>query len=362
MIVQVEECIPPGATFTSRDAVPHSHGPTITNLVLIGSKSDCAKNKILPGLSRLSQSFENICLVDLAEESGVDSFPHRYLKAGPNNRLDLEFLQKHGFLNRDTLTYISTPTDSHAPYIQKMAPFTRIACEKMPAQYAADARSLRALQLDGSEIFSADHKAFNESALERFDAIRGEPAILESVRRIEGVMYETAGYAPGRVQVDCAINDTGWHLLAITLALFRAAGDSPAIFVDESLVATHKADLDRRFQVPRFATAARLRGSVRRGDGTRVQMDLRCAKGAGVNDKWVRLLDGDSQTIAYIDLNESGWAAHSRMLEELIKPEPNMRLTFEDAIALTGVAEGARDSSIDCGSYAFGKLPFFMAA
>ncbi len=363
MIVQNEDRIarPPQAATTFQAAVPQSAGRAITKLVLIGSRSDCAKKKILPGLQHLTRHFEKVCLVDIAAESGENSIKHQYLRAGPGNHLDLDYLRQHGFLDWGTLTYISSPTDSHAAYIAKMAPYTRVGCEKMPAKVAADALPLRKLQLPGRQIFTADHKIFNKSALDTIDAIRRNPGMLESVRRIEGVMFEAAGYVKDRGQVDWAGDDTGWHLMAIVQGVFRAVGESANISVEESLSATHLPDPDEHYLVPKLPTAARIRGFVDRGGFLPgVELDIRCAKASGTNEKWMRLLDVDNRVIATIDLNETGWAAHQRMLEELIKPEPDMRLTFEDSIDLTRVTDTARTTAEDRGYHPFGKLPSFM--
>lgn len=340
-------------TFEPTIARPH-----IRRVGLVG-QGEVVRVKIWPALHEVASSLDGVVVCSLEPRSHLDSFGHLYAPAGPDGLLPLDFLEERGFLARETLWLIATPSDYHPHYTAQLAGLCRVAIEKPLAATSAQARRLLAFARRGFEVFPIDHKLFNAGVLAFLDELRMDPSLLERVRRIEGIFLETGGLSNGRQQEDC-IADVQWHLLMPSVAGFKIGGARLEASVDSAQVATHQPDPAGRFQAPTVWTASRLQGSFY-WDEREIPYDFRQAKGSPKHEKFLRLLDGDGRLLKEVDMNETGWRAHARVLAELLKPAPDMRHTLADAIAGMDLVDAARALASEEAPYPFGDLPAFLA-
>jgi hypothetical protein len=199
---------------------------------------------------------------------------------------------------------------------------------------------------------------FKEFPLLFADSCREVPSSLKKTRRIKAVYYESAGIGKGREQED-GIADIQYHLFTSICAFYKAAFGEYEIVVDGARASKHEPDAKGRYQIPRVWTASKIEGRLIWDEGE-VELDLRQAKGAPKNEKYIWLFDKDNHMPTEIDLNESGWRAHARMLEELLKPAPDMRHDPADAIKVMELIDVARSISIEEPTYEFGYQPKFF--
>ena len=78
------------------------------------------------------------------------------------------------------------------------------------------------------------------------------------------------------------------------------------------------------------------------------------------DQKGLRLFNREGTLVNEIDLNESGWRAHCRLLIELMKPVPDTLHTLSDAVAVSQLIDRARDIAQEEPDYSFGELPEFL--
>ena len=202
---------------------------------------------------------------------------------------------------------------------------------------------------------------FNAAGLAFVETCRHDPSILRQVRHIEGVFYETAGISYGRQQED-GIVDVQWHLFTTALiAPFKAAASQAPfdVTVDQVQVASHEPDPHGRYGAPTVWTASQIQGRLV-WDGHEVTYEHRQAKGAPTNAKEIRLFDSAGTLLQTIDLNETGYQAHARMLLALLRPVVDMRLTLADALAVMELIDVSRAMAHEAPPYAFGHVPDFL--
>jgi hypothetical protein len=294
----------------------------------------------------------------LEPHSGLPGLSHQYHQIDPKSLLPLDQLHTAGFLGDDTLWVVATPPEYHVPYVEQLALRCRVAVEKPIAASYGQACSLLPF-VEGFEVYPLNHKVFNASVLAFVEVCRRDPARLQQVHHITGVFYEKAGFSHGRQQED-GIIDVQWHLL--TTALFapcKAIGAQFNVTVEQVDVATHMPDPHGHYARPTVWTASCLQGRLV-WDGHVVTYDLRQAKGAPKNDKVISLFDRTGVLLQTIDLNESGYHAHARMLCALLEPEVDMRLTLADAITVLECIDTARTMAHEAPPYACGHLPAFL--
>src|SRR5262249_49306732 len=162
-----------------------------------------------------------------------------------------------------------------------------------------------------------------------------------------------------RHQEDC-IADVQGHLFTPVIAAYKVAGIDFEITVDHVWVATHEPDHAGRFQPPEVWTASRIQGYLVY-HGQEVSYDFCQAKAAPRNTMGMRFFDADDRLIGEIDLNETGWHAHARVLDALLQPVVDMRHTLDDAITVLELIDASRELARQEAPYAFGTLPCFLA-
>jgi hypothetical protein len=145
----------------------------------------------------------------------------------------------------------------------------------------------------------------------------------------------------------------------IIVAVYNAAGIQFQMSVDQAWVSTYQPDAAGRFQAPDVSTASRVQGRLL-WNHHEVSFDFLQAKAAPKTQKVIWLCDEDGDLVHEIRLNESGWYAHGRILNELIKPRPDMRHTLGDAIGVMDLIDASRAIATKESPYPFGHLPDFL--
>lgn len=295
----------------------------------------------------------------LEASSDLEGMPHYYHQLDPTTSLlPCDLLQAEGFLSNHTLWIVATPSEWRVDYAQQVAEFGRLALEKPPATTARQARRLLTLAHSGAALYPMAHKLFNVSALAALAACRQQPHLLDQVRRIEGVFYEPAGLSRGRQQENSVV-DIQYHPLVLLLALFKAAGIPFALTVDHVWVASYAPDPTGQYAEATVWTASRIRGHLCRNGQPQATYDLCQAKAAPTPSKSVRFFDARDALLLEVNWNESGWAAHTRMLQALLLPEVEMHHSLTDTIAVMDLIDASRRIAWQAPSYAFGTWPTF---
>ena len=350
----------PVASFPPRLCHLPPPAPCIKKVGIVGN-GEVVHERLWPALQSIGVPLEALVVCSLEPQSGLEGLPHRYYQVDRDNLLPLDLLYEQGFLGQDTLWIVATPPAAHVPYTAQLAGLCRVGVEKPLAATSRQAQLLRPFAA-GFGVYCLSHKVFNASVLAFVEAVQSDPAILHRVHHIEGVFYETAGLSYGRQQED-GIIDVQWHLCTTALiAPFKAAApQSPLdMTVEQVRVATHEPDPHRRYARPTVWTASRLQGKLV-WDGRVVTYDHRQAKGAPTTLKRIRFFDRTGTLLRTIDLNETGCQAHARMLQALLRPIVDMRLTLADAMGMMALIDASREMGQEEPPYAFGDLPGFLA-
>ncbi len=324
-----------------------SRRAAIDRIVVIGS-GDVVRKKIWPALQANGHGIAKVAVYSLEREDPLNTLPHSYYRVAADSRLPLDVLKADGFPFPRTLSVIATPSACHVGYAKQLAPYCRVAVEK-PLAANGD---------NGFEVYPIDHKLFNADVLAAVDDYQSNPSRLREVRHIGACFYEAAGISHGRVQED-GIADVQHHLLVPLLAMFKPDGAAPEIAIESVVVAVHEPDGAGRFQAASVWTASRIRGWVTR-DGCRATFDLRQAKGAPRDHKAIELYSHRGELLRSVDMGETGWQAHARVLAELLKPRPNMRYDLADGVAVMKLIDHSRSIARVERPYPFGELPDFL--
>jgi len=339
---------------------PHDQIPYINRIAIFGS-GEVTHKKGWPALRSMQSNgspLAGVLVCSLEPRSGLEGIPHLYHQLEPGDGLlPLDYLYEAGFLSKNVLCILATPSEYHVPLILQLARLCRLAVEKPIAANRRQARLLLPFTQRDFDIYPIDHKIFNASPLTFLAACSRDPSVLERIGHFAGTFHETAGISQGRWQEDC-IADVQWHLFSLLTAVFKTGGVPFSVTVDRVWVSCHDLDLEERYAVPTVWTASRIQGRLLRNRQV-VTFDFCQAKGASTDDKSAWLCDGDGVLIEKIDLNETGWRAHARAFVELLRPIPNMPQTLADALAVMEIVDASRDIAIEEPGYAFGELPSF---
>ena len=343
--------------------VTHRQQRPIKKLGLVGA-GDIVQHRILPAIRSNGYGFEEIVVCSSEPTSPLADLDHTYHCVTSPSNMPLHALDKAGVLSGDTLWLVVTPSAYHIFYALQLASLgCRVAVEKPLAANYYQTLLLKPFATNGYELYPIDHKLFNPEPLAFIEKCRTDASILKEVDQIHGVFYEEAGFNFGRQQEE-TISDIQWHLFAPTIGVFRTLGERFDVTIDRVQVSTHRPDPQRRFQSPNVWTASRIEGRLL-WNGQQITFDFHQVKGAPSNEKRLRLLDGQHNTVAEIDMGESGFMAHARILEALTHPIVDMRHTLEDAIAVMQIVEISREMARrqpEVETYPFGSLPAFLQA
>ena len=312
------------------------------------------RSKIIPALEANNHLLEDVMVCSLEPSSQVTWMPYRYLPIENGGLLPLDRLAEVRFLT-NTLWIIATPSQYHVHYAIQLAGLCKVAIEKPIATSARQARLLRPF---ASQIYTIDHKIFNASPLSLIRRLRHNPSLMEAVGRIEGAFYETDGIARGR-QADDTIADIQYHLLAVLQAALKTSDTSFEFKIDKVLTSKYRQDSEDLFQDPSVCTSSLITGLVHR-NGMRIQLDLRQAKGAPMNQKFIKFFDTSDRLIEEVDLNESGFHAHARIVGSLLQPVIDMRHDYEDSISIMERLDLCKELATEQAEYTLGRLPDFL--
>lgn len=332
----------------------------IRRVVLVGA-GDVVRKRIWPALQAIAYDFDAIALCSLEPSVVLPGANHSYFNINGGGVLPLKDLARHGFLGDDTLWIIATPSESHVWQVFQLLSADcrgRIAVEKPLTVNHRAARMLMSFAASSANIYQIDHKVFNSSVLAFLDLVREDTSILADIRHIDGVFYESDGFAMGRSQED-GISDIQYHLLTIMIAIFKSLDSRRMIEISEALVTKHTQDDSDRFQLPLVWTASRLKGLLK-CNGEPITFDFRQSKAAPQNEKLLRLYGSDGVLKGELDLNESGWQAHARVLEALMQSDVDLRHTLADAVDVVKCVDDARTIARVEAECQFGELPDFL--
>ena len=331
---------------------PESTG-FIKKIGILGA-GNVVRNKIIPALEANSHLLEDVIVCSLEAPSQVTWIPYRYLPIENGGLLPLDRLAEIRFLT-NTLWIIATPSQYHVHYAIQLAGLCKVAIEKPIASSARQARLLRPF---ASQIYTIDHKIFNASPLSLIRRLRHNPSQMEAVDRVEGVFYETDGITRGR-QADDTIADIQYHLLAVLQAVLKISDTSFEVKIDKVLTSKYRQDSEVPFQDPSVCTSSLITGLVH-WNGRHIHLNLRQAKGAPVNQKFIRFFDTSDQLIEEVDMNESGSHAHARIVGSLLQPVIDMRHNYEDSISIMELLDVCKELANEQADYTFGRLPEFL--
>jgi predicted dehydrogenase len=330
----------------------------VTRLVLLG-QGPVIRERYARALQDLLPLLVGVAVCSIEPGLLIPTLPFLYFQVLAGDCLPLEALHRGGFLTPTTLWVVATPSWARLPYALQVAPHCRVALEKPVARNSAEARVLLRAGRGAGDVYPVDHKLFNADALAAVAHYRAAPAELQEVRHVAGFFFEQIGVALGRQQED-AIADCQWHLLTVLVAVCKARGVPFKVVVDDAEVAAYAGPVPPGFAAPAVWTASRLRGRVLWADGSKTTFDFRQGKGLPQDRKSLHLLGPGGRPLRLIDLGESGWLAHGRILEELLKPVPDVRQDLADAVAVMAVVDAGRAAARRQPDYPFGALPDFL--
>jgi hypothetical protein len=277
-----------------------------------------------------------------------------YLRALPGSRLPVEALRRLGALGPQTLAVVCTPTAWHLHYAEQLLPLVgRVAVEKPLTRHHDAAAPLLA---GGPSLQPISHFLFKQ-AMRRWRQ-RCRRKGLPWLRYCGGIrvdIIESKGIGPR--QIDPVVFDLGWHGLEVLLAPFRAAGCTPYLEFRSVCVGTYEPPPGE--VPPAGATAARLTGRVRVA-GFHLPFDIRLGKGLGI-DRKALVYEMDGPPSRHIDLSESGWKSHARLLAELLTADqPDLGIDLGDAVELVRLCALGESRARDEGRHPFGQMPAFL--
>jgi hypothetical protein len=324
-------------------------------LVVVGC-GEVVRDRLRRAVQQLRRTFPlRVVYLDLCEQAPFELGPDEsYLQVLPGSRLPVEELHRLGFLGRETLAVVCTPSRWHLHYAEQLSPLVgRVAVEK---PLTRDHRAAGLLLATQPSLRPISHFLFKRTMRQWRERCRRQG--LPWLRSCVGVRVDILeSKAIGSRQIDPVLFDLGWHGLEVLLAPFRAAGCQHDVELHSMHIATYEPPPGEA--PPAGATAARLTGRVRVA-GFHLPFDIRLGKGLGANRKaLVYELDGPAGR--HIDLSEGGWRSHGRLLHELLTAEqPDLGLDLGDAIELVRLCALGEARAHDEGRYPFGQMPGFL--
>lgn len=329
--------------------LPNSQCP---KLALIGSAGDVGRKRYGPALASLSAEgkIADCLYVDCKAPAEVDTDGQRdrYMQTEGVSRIVPE-LAKRGFTGPNVVVLVATPTWLHAEYAQKL--HDHVSCIGIEKPIAWNAREAGILaHLPG--VYPIEHQVYKQDSIAmcRHSAARG--IRWSTVRHARFCLHETGGV--GNREIDNIILDTGYHGFAVLLAAISKCHTNIQINPGLSRVSTYRDGADR----PRECTAAFLSGVITADDNVQITYTITVGKGLAVSQKGLTLYR-DSGPLLTLDLNESGYQPHKRVIEGMLTGQEPL-LSVGDSITIVEACEEALAQARGEIPYAFGSTPDWL--
>ena len=323
----------------------------IDSVVVVGC-GDVVRHRYLPAYRLLADRgvVRKLVLIDVAAECPVPLRPgEMYLSVQPGERVRMEPLARQVPLGPRTLVVVATSTKWHVEYIRQfLHTGCRVAVEKPIAIASRDVAAIPS----HPNLYAVDHFLFKKILRDFLLLTRAWPG--DGLRHLKEIQFECLENRDiGGRAVDPITMDTGIHAFAAIGALCRAYGVPADIRVESCLAARYRPGLA-------VTTAARIDGTLAVA-ARDIPFFIRLGKAMRTDRKSLVLVPHVGQPTV-IDLSESGWAAHYRVLRSLLSPRPQMFQTFADAVAGLRSCERAANLQDEGDPYPPGTTPPFLIA
>lgn len=329
----------------------------LRNLIVLGA-GNVTESKIDPALASLAAEgkIDRVSYLDVRETCPFESKTAgaEYHTIDPVTPIAPQLVSR-GIDASQCLSIVACPTRWHAGYARQFAQLGRTAVEKPLTMDAETAKELSAMPGD---LHAIGHQLFKKPMLDFLDRCLQRVVPIPSVSRIEFDLLETISC--GNRLVDPILWDTGMHAAEALLSTYEAAGVACRFellsarcsrYRDDTTIATGEASTVR--------TAGRVDAMLHTPHGT-VDVVFRLGKGMGRATKGLRLYAGDNQ-VEEVNLDESGSAAHRRLIDELLsQPTPNMRLSLPGVVQAIEWCDEANRVATNEPDYDFGTTPDWM--
>lgn len=331
--------------------LPNSECP---KLVLIGSAGDVGRKRYCPAIASLSAEgkIADCLYVDCRSVAEVvnNGEADRYMQTEGVSRIVPE-LAKRGFIGPSVHVLVATPTWLHAAYAQEL--HDHVACIGIEKPIAWNAREAGILaQLP--RVYPIEHQVYKHDSIAMCRRSAARKIRWSDVRHARFCLHETGGV--GDRAIDNIIFDTGYHGFAVLLAAISKCHANIRIDHGNSLISTYRDGADR----PRECTAAFLSGVITADDNVRITYTITVGKGLAASQKGLTLFC-ESGSLIKLDLNESGFEPHKRVIEGMLGSEAPL-LSVGDSITIVAACEEARAQARGRAPYGFGSTPNWMHA
>lgn len=320
--------------------------------VLLIGLGEVAVKRYLPALELLNSEgvLSEICVCDTSPDAqkAIGDSSIRFLLLKPD--WSAEDLVLAGALDCNTKAIVATPTRFHVPHAIRLANHANsVAIEKPLSLSTCEAT---AIEVVADKIFPIDHQLYKSDMLQLVESNRSGQVLWSDVVSIQMELCETIGI--GQRQIDDAVFDLVYHLLACAQVLGQTAEQHADISIQRCRLATYCGGPD----LPSKATAAQVSGTLRRLEQT-IPFVAVAGKGLGAESKRVRLIGQNDVVLAEACLTESGHLAHARALGDFLLGHES-QLSVRDSICIVEACEHALDISMENPAYDFGTTPSWL--
>lgn len=321
-------------------------------LVLIGSAGDVGQKRYRPAFAALlaEGKIADCLYVDCkaAAEAVNDGEHDRYVQTEGVSRIVPE-LAKRGFIGPNVHVLVATPTWLHTEYAQEL--HDHVACIGIEKPIAWNAREAEILaQLP--RVYPIEHQVYKHDSIAMCRHSAARKIRWSTVRHARFCLHETGGV--GDREIDNIILDTGYHGFAVLLAAISKCHANIRINPGISWISTYRDGADR----PRECTAAFLSGVITADDNVQMTYTITVGKGLAASQKGLTLFR-DSGKLLTLDLNESGYEPHKRVIESMLMEQEPL-LSVGDSITIVAACEEARTQARGEVPYTFGSTPNWL--
>jgi len=314
------------------------------NIFIIGA-GHVVKERWWPALLEISKKYiiDTISIFSLESVCKLEGRDFLYkqiynLSDIPNRNID------------DTLVIIACPPEYHVDYIKYFYTSNcRIAVEK-PLSMSFD--SLRDLCYSKmNNVYPVDHKLFSLSFIDFLLSIR-----TEELGRIESTFFQSLLIPSDRYQIN-SVYDIQWHLLTLLLSISKKFN-------------LNILDINGNLYTSRYIynhvispeiTASRIQGIIKGLHNNYVEFDLKQCEGSGRIMKHTILFNKKGGIINTIDLMETGYMQHYRLLFELLSSDSNkLNQSQKHAFLVQRYLDGLLKRQNVEPNYTFNSIPAFL--